>query len=411
MEVSSIKSSVFKNNGLRLTGKGNLSKVAQNNSSKSVSFGANLNLTKKFWFHFTNLSDYMKEASEMTNAVIAMIGTGLIAPFAIMCSPKKKCAHPQGEKQDKEKKFFQAIRQPISAFLAFAFQVPTTVGILKGFNYLAHKKHVEFFNDEILGTLIPEKKYLRAQAKKALKDSASPELKKEWADELKLVENQAQIKAELKEELRKRYADFNIPISEEKLDSLASSKGRIRNFVAKKMADAKNEKLISEKVQELSTKTIRFDNLDFVTEDYQNSAKLHFKKEFDALNEKAKLNIFDKFIKLMGFSNKKIKALDDAEKALAKERGLELLKKDMGDSFCNEMAKLRKFVETRSAKAQKLFGNKIFWLSLVTNLFMVGISCVALNWMHPKFAAFIDKIKGKKNTDTSSPETKVEVKA
>ena len=75
------------------------------------------------------------------------------------------------------------------------------------------------------------------------------------------------------------------------------------------------------------------------------------------------------------------------------------------------MAKLRKFVETRSAKAQKLFGNKIFWLSLVTNLFMVGISCVALNWMHPKFAAFIDKIKGKKNTDTSSPETKVEVKA
>ena len=70
---------------------------------------------------------------------------------------------------------------------------------------------------------------------------------------------------------------------------------------------------------------------------------------------------------------------------------------------------MKKFIENRIGKSQKLYGNKIFWLTLGTNLIMVAISCVALNWLHPKFAAFVDKIKnkGKENSD----DKKVEVKA
>ena len=78
-----------------------------NNNSNSVAFRGNL--SKQFWFKFRNLSNYMKEPSEMTNALIAMIGTGGIAPFAIMCSPKKKSAQEQDQKADKDKKFFQAL--------------------------------------------------------------------------------------------------------------------------------------------------------------------------------------------------------------------------------------------------------------------------------------------------------------
>ena len=57
-------------------------------SQNSIAFKGNFK--KRFLLMFRDLSDYMKEPSEMTNALIAFIGTGAIAPFAIMLSPKKK---------------------------------------------------------------------------------------------------------------------------------------------------------------------------------------------------------------------------------------------------------------------------------------------------------------------------------
>ena len=395
MEVSSIKNSL--RNHLHYNIKGNVNnsvskiyRISQNNKAgQNVSFGS-----KQLLFNLRKLSNYMKEPSEVINAGINMIGTGLIAPFAIMCSPKKPCSNPSpsNEKEDREKKFFQAIRQPVSAVLAFGFQMPTTIGIYKGLNYLAYKKHWEPFNDDVLGTLIPEKKYLKAQAKLALKENASPELKTEWAEELKIANNREKIHAELKEKLRKEYEEVGIKISDSKLEEKANNKREIKKFITEKMAKAKHEKLIDAKVKELKTKVIERNDLDLVTEDYQNLAKkIRFKKEFEKLRKDANLNWFDKFLKSMGLSNKKLRNLEEAEKDLAKRRGLDLLKEDMGLSFSKDTAKLRKFIETRCSKAQKLFNNKIFWLSLAFNLVMVAISCVALNWFHPKLASFIDK--------------------
>ena len=123
MEVSKIKSSVIKKGNLPVKGKLNNNNFTNNLSVPScnaVSFKG-INIVKKSLMYLRNLSEYMKEPSEMTNAIIQMIGTGLIAPFAIMYSPspKKKGEKVINEKEAKEKKFFQAIRQPISAFLAF----------------------------------------------------------------------------------------------------------------------------------------------------------------------------------------------------------------------------------------------------------------------------------------------------
>ena len=179
MGVSSIKSSVVKSNGLHSVQNNIVSTAkgyAYNRSRKAVSFGMNTNVPKYFWLYLKKLSKYMKEPSEMTNALIAMIGTGLIAPFAIMCSPKKKGNQSAGDaKTDKEKKFFQALRQPVSALLQFGFQVPTTVLIAMGLNHMAYKQHRKFFNDEKLGTIIPSKSYLGDEAKKILAGKASPE--------------------------------------------------------------------------------------------------------------------------------------------------------------------------------------------------------------------------------------------
>ena len=122
------------------------------------SFGAaGGNVSKKCWLHLRRLSNYMKDVSEFTNATIAAIGTGIIAPLVIMVSPGK------GDKKDKDKKFFQAIRQPLSAGLALAFQVPATFAVNAYINKLAYKDKIKFFNDETLGSLIPDKKYLGRQ--------------------------------------------------------------------------------------------------------------------------------------------------------------------------------------------------------------------------------------------------------
>ena len=421
MKASSVGNKLinFKGKDLRLDGKRNIngnvisnySYAPVNNSPKAVSFGSHLSLSKKMLLKFRNLSEYMQEASEMTNALIAMIGTGVIAPFAIMCSPNKKCnKSPEDKKVDREKKFFQAIRQPISAFLAFAFQVPTTVGVAMGFNHLAYKKHLKIFDDETLGTLIPNKKYLKSQAKKALREDASPRLKAEWAEELKKVKDENAVTTELMERIRQDYRDVNVNISEEELRKLAADPKRRANFIVEKMAKDKHERLIDAKVQQLSAKNLEIKDLDIVTEKYQKLAKEErFKADFEQLRKNANLSPLDKFLKAMGFSNKKLSALEKEEKALAKEKGLILMKEDVPEFFADGVSKLRKFVKNKDKAAQKLYANKIFWLSLVTNLFMVAISCTALNWLHPKFADFIDSIRGKRPHPKTSDNKKAEV--
>ena len=422
MKTSGVKSSVVKiqNSELRSVQRRNdLGYIRNYNDmpykgvQNSVSFGSHLSLSKKMLLKFRNLSDYMQEASEMTNALIAMIGTGVIAPFAIMCSPNKKCSKSSNDKKvEREKKFFQAIRQPISAFLAFAFQVPTTIGIAMGFNHLAYNKHLKLFDDETLGHLIPNKKYLKSQAKKALKEGASPQLKAEWSEELKIAQDERQITEGLIERIRQDYKDVNVEISEEELRKLAADPKRRRDFILERMAKAKHERFIDEKTKELAARNLVIKDSDLVTDKYQKLAKDKYKAEFSQLKKNANLSFFDRFLQMMGFSNKKLDKLAKAEKELAKEKGLILMKQDLPEVFSKSMERLRKFVKNKDKASQKLYANKIFWLSLVTNLFMVAISCTALNWLHPKFAEFIDKIRDKKNADNQpSEKTKVEVKA
>ena len=189
-------------------------------SNSQISFGVgNGNLSKYTKLYLRQLSHYMKEPSEMINAEIQAIGTGIIAPIAIMCSEIKKNALSPKEEQNKKK--FQALRQPVSALLAFGFQIPTTIGIAKTINYLAYEKQIDFFKDEVLRGLIPDKKYLRKQALKLLKNPKNQKLKKEWRDELKLVQDFESLKPALIEKIRRDYDEVGIKISPEELEKMA----------------------------------------------------------------------------------------------------------------------------------------------------------------------------------------------
>ena len=378
-----------------------VSNSAQN--PDSVSFqGAGSTLSKQAWFGLRRLSNFMKDASEITNACIAAIGTGIIAPAIIMVSPGK------GDKEDHDKKFFQALRQPLSAGLALAFQLPMTIFITRFIDSLAYKHHWKVFNDDVLGTLIQDKKYL----KKGITKQEYQDLLSRFDE----VTDGKSLKQELEEKIRAEYKEAGINLSDEKLAKRVE-KGK-RKFILEKIVDRKHKALIDTKVEELSAKNFdikTIKDIDLVTEDIKRQAvEQRFKAEYDALakDPKYKLSWFDKTINMMGFSNKKTKALEDIQKAKAKEWGLEILKEEpeWREIFDNPKAKLKKYVENIDKEAQKTFKSKKYWFSLLVNLFMVTASCYALNWAHPRMKEQIDKFRNNNSNQQLSDDKKVEVK-
>ena len=358
----------------------------------SVSFtGAGSKAAGKGWSFFQRLSEEMADVTEITNALIAAIGTGIIAPIVILGSPGK------GDKEDKDKKFLQAIRQPLSAILQLSFQVPATLAITNAINKYAYEGG--HFKDEDLGTLIPDKKYLSKQVtnqeiQELAKDFDAPD-------------------SALRQELESKIKEKNTNISDSDLAKRVQKEKE--KFLRDKIASKKHDALLDAKVKELQASGKKFDikDLDLVTQKYkdavleiESNAAEYAKKEANA-----GLSWFDKFARTMGFDTKKVKALKAEQEAFLKEEGLKLLKEDLGDMIADQTVRLRKHVENLEVTSQKYFGNKKFGLSLLVNLFMVSASCYALNWVHPRFNELINKIKNK-NADGQSPDNKkVEVKA
>ena len=359
-----------------------------NTVTKSVAFKgvpSGSNGAKKGWFYLRRLADEMKDITEIKNAVIAAIGTGIIAPLIILVSPGK------GDKEDKDKKFLQALRQPISALLALGFQVPATMMINRGVDNLGFKKRMNFFKDEKIGDLIPTEKYLAKRVES--KEFAALEAK------FNEVKDGKSLKQELEATIKADYEEVGLKISDEELAKRVEKEKP--DFIRKKIAKQKFEQFKEAKVQDILNNPSKYPNLadikdiDLVTEDYQELAKQRFKTDYSKLEKEANLSGFDKFIRTMGFETKKTKALSDAQKAFKKEKGLELLKADSPEVFNDKAKKIKNFVEAYQKDADKFFNNKKFWLSLVINLFMVTASCFALNWIHPRVNEMIENNKDK----------------
>lgn len=345
---------------------------------------------------FTRLCNFMKDASEITNAFIAAIGTGIIAPAIILVSPGK------GDKEDHDKKFFQAIRQPLSAGLALAFQVPMTMLLNRGFDKLAYEKKLALFNDEVLGTLIPDEKYLSKCVTKA--EIQAMETKFDDAVEGKTL------REELENKIREEYKNVGLNATDEQVEKRVLKEKN--KFLRKKIVEEKHTNLFNAKVEELKNKGFDIKDKDLVVDDDRMLAlqNKETKAAYDAIAKKPeyKLSWFDKTLKTMGFSNKKIKALEAAQKDFATEKGLEMLKKD--SAFADEIEKLKKFLKNKNKAAQKTFQGKKYWFSLFVNLFMVTASCYALNWAHPRLKEQIDKYRNNNSNQQTSDDKKVEVK-
>ena len=381
------------------------SKVASKRASSPhrnyVSFKAKApsDVTKRGWFYLRRMGDKMKDITEVKNAWIAAVGTGIIAPAVIMVSPGK------GDKKDKDKKFLQALRQPISAFLALGFQLPTTMMLdkfLDGQAYDASKKFHKYLRDDKLGDLIPSEDYFKKHVK--AEEFAA---KEEIFD--KVIDGKS-LKQELEMKIKTDYKEVGLDVSDEELAKLVEKEKK--GFLTKKIAKENFDKFKKEKIRDILTSPEKYPELDkikdidLVNEDYRELAKHRFKAGYDKLESEAGLSIFDKALREMGIETPKVKALSDRQKAFCKEEGLKILKEDKPEIFNNKAKRIENFVEAYRKDADKYFKNKKFWVTLGVNLFMVAISCYVLNWIHPRVNSFIES---RKEAKKDAKEVKVEV--
>ena len=416
MKVDSVKNQICISTDAHAF-RGNDSQVQVQRLSDSIhapiTFKAKNSVSTKFWNSFRGLSEYMKEPSEMVSAIIQAIGTSVVAPIAILGSPSRNAHTEEEKKQAREKKVFQAFRQPFSALIALFFQVPATLFIARTFDHYAYEKHAKIFRDnDVLGNLIPDKKYLARQAQKALNDNADSNLREEWKEEIEYSKNIDKVKEDFIKETRERYEKYGTEITEEKLNELANDKKKINKFIIDKMASKKHDKLIDAKIEELKSQGKHFEIKDFdlVTDSDRDLAVQRNKAEFEAI-KKEKLSWFDKCIKTMGFSNSKISEYNKAVGALKNEKGFQLLQEEIPNINNDGSLRFKHFIKNKNEFANKIYKNKKFWIQLVTNLAMVAISCTVLNWMHPKFMDFLEGVKQAKKEQEDMKKQKVEVRA
>ena len=367
-------------------------------SCDNVSFtGGSTQLAQKGWFVLKKLANAMKNITEYHNAIIAAIGTGIIAPLIILVSPGK------GDKEDKDKKFFQAIRQPISAILQLSFQVPATILVNRAIDKKIYgKKPAKFFQDNVLGNLIPEDKYLKRQI-----------TKEEIAAKGAIFEqeiNGKTLKQELIDKIKKEYEEVGLTISDDKVARRAQRKRIKNNFIKDKIVSERSKEAFEKKVEEFMGKNVPINELDLVTEGYKDLAKERFKEAYTTLEKDAKLNIWDKIVRTMGFETKNTKALKNAQDEFTKIHGLKLFNQDNPNLVEGSREKLEKFLKVAKEESMKTLAGKRFWISLIVNLFMFTASCYALNWIHPRVKELIDTIRDKKAEQNPNVEQKVEVK-
>ena len=351
------------------------------------------NASKKFWFMLRRLGNQMKDITEIENALIAAFGTGILATLIILVSPGK------GDKADKDKKFLQALRQPLSAGLQLGFQVPATILINKGIDYLGYEKKIKMFRDDKIGDLIPTEKYM---SKTVTKEEIS-------ALEAKFEEvvNNKSLRQELEEKIKTDYKEVGLEISDADLAKrVAKDK---ENFLRQKVAKQKVEVLKKEKFNELIkdsefVKSIK--DIDLVTEDYQLLAEHKYKDAYKQLEAEANLSFFDKMLREMGIETSKVSELKNKQKTFKKNKGLELSLEDKPGIKTSSEERLKTFLESHQKEAEKFFGNKKFFISLVVNLFMVTASCFALNWMHPRVNKLIQNKKAEKENSLQKAEVK-----
>ena len=378
--VNSVRS--FKNNNKSNTPKAGMS---------AVSFGAGVPVeaAKKMPWLARALMYVGQNDGEILNTLVTAFGTAVIAPIFIAGNPISK--------EDKETKWYSAMRQPISAVIAMIMQI----GVNNVYNGYMQKMASNGFLGEHMNLIAePEANYLR----KIIKLEHPEFTDKQISDEITRRQNIAN-KTELNK-LRRLMADTEITL-EQLVDSEAMKEARnemerelkeqfkddLSSMSKKKAENFLRERLPEEKVRARALENIeRQVNFETTVKHEIRKLKVRFQNGEVANIDSAIAEIKTKTKELGDDVVDKI--VQKLTEAKTYEVANEARPFSSIPNYCgpNKLSrenvlhnvKVKKLLKVRISNAKKFFSKTKNIGGIVVSLVTLPISCGLLNWAYPR---------------------------
>lgn len=319
---------------------------------------------------------------EILNTLVTAVGTSVVAPIFIAGNPFSK--------EDKETKWYSAMRQPISAVIALVFQLYVN----NVFNdWMAKSASTGYFGEFYDLSAAPKSKYLKQIIKMEHPEFNANEIE---AEVLKRQSNAEKRKVgELRFALKDKPVEYKELVSKDSLDEAAKQlkvelepkySEELKNMSSKAKEKFFEKKLTPEMLEERAIANIK------------SAVEKEASAKFKIRELASKFNTVDDAIKYMkDIAIKEIKdealinnVLDRLEniKVYEESQGMKAFSsiKDLGKTYDKVLnnVKIKRLVKAKTSDAQKAFSKLNKWLGILVSLVTLPFSCGLLNWAYPR---------------------------
>lgn len=319
---------------------------------------------------------------EILNTVVTAVGTAVIAPLFIAGNPISK--------EDKETKWYSALRQPISAFIALVVQLYVN----KQFNnWVAQQASTGAWGEFYDLRALPKESYLKRIIK-----LEHPEFNKEQI-KAEILKRQSAGEKTVVNDYRNKFRDK--PVEWKELlskDALDDARKDLKKDLEKTYKDelkGKNpvsaEKFINEK---LSAEIIEQRALSDIQKLVETDAKAKFQirdlaKKFSTVDDAIK-HMTEQLGTSTGDKELIQNILDRLEntKSFEQSKGMKAFSsiRDLGKTYEEVLhnVKIKKMVKAKVSDAHKAVGKANKTMGIVVSLVTLPFSCGLLNWAYPR---------------------------
>ena len=331
-----------------------------------------------------------KNDGEILNTLVTAVGTAVIAPIFIAGNPISK--------EDKETKWYSAMRQPISAVIAMVMQISVNSAYN---NYMRQMASLGKLGKHMDLRARPEVPYLAKIIKLENPDLSSKELAEAIEKRQKRAEKrQLQL-------LRHEMVGQNIEIKDLiDVDLLKETENQMKRELKEKYKEElknKNPLAKSEFLKpHLTKEKIEARALEDLTKKIEFSAKvkhaIYSLRDNLSKSDKPTAEVLDEAIRIAQLNEKNLpddvvaRVVEKLEIAKAYEvgnghRAFSSLPKLEGNNTLENVThnvKVKRLLKVRTANAAKFFGKTKNIIGILVSLVTLPISCGLLNWAYPR---------------------------
>lgn len=324
---------------------------------------------------------------EILNTLVTAFGTAVIAPLFIAGNPISK--------EEKETKWYSAMRQPISAIIAMVMQI----GVNSSYNnYMNQQASLGKLGEHMDLRANPSANYLRRIIKLEHPDYDGKQISDEIAHRQHMSEKVELVKLRKAMEGQEvKLTDLlDYKILEEAEDEIKAElekqyETQIQGMRKKKATSFIKEKITDEMVQERALKNIEKD-IEFETQVKFTIREL--KKKFANIEGATMDMAIDEIKAQQGQMDDKLikRIVEKLSDAKVYETGNG---KKPFSSFCEYLGdnsyenvkhnvKVKRLLKSKAIKAERFFGKTKNCIGIIVSLVTLPISCGLLNWAYPR---------------------------